>query len=356
MTIPSVRRLSMSLITWSWMAGIALGNSSPQVTNVTASQRQDGSKLVDIYYTLSDADGDSSTVWATVSDDGGVTYKFPAWSFTGHTGPNIAPGGSRHIIWDAGADMAGAFGSNFKVRVLADDGNGLAPMIVVPAGWFPYQNTSDPNAWVYVPTFLMDKYEVTNASYCQFLNAADPNSDHWASGMEISRGGMAGNYWYTVTAGKENYPIRYVSFYDAEAFATWRSTQEGLTYRLPSAWKWEKAAAWDPVEQHYYTYGFHRDSIDCNWCVYNSCYGSSPLTVGYLNGTGGRQDAKSYYGCYDMSGNVWEWTSEVSGSYRVIRGGAWNGGVAGCECSNPTHGSPTDRYDYNGFRLALDLN
>lgn len=336
-------------------------NNAPVVSNVTASQRPDASRLVDIHYNLADADGDACTVWVSVSDDGGATFRVPAHTFTGDIAQAISPGTNKSIVWDAGADIPGRVGSNFKVRVYADDGNGPAPMVLVPAGWFPYQNTSNPGAWVFVDSFLIDKYEVTNAFYCQFLNNADPNAQYWTSSMEIARWGDPGNYYYMVQPGRENYPIRYVNFYDAQAFAAWRSAQSGLTYRLPTHHEWEKAAAWDPAENHYYLYGFHRDTIDCNWCNYDGVGGSGapycntgPLPIGSYNGTGGLQNARSFYGCYDMSGNVWEWTSEVSGSDRVIRGGTCYYNASYCQCTYRSISSPSARANDLGFRLVLD--
>lgn len=331
-----------------------LANTAPVVSNVTASQRGDDSKLVDIHYDLADADGDSCTVWVVVSDNGGASWRVPARTFTGDIGNNIAPGINKSVVWDAGADMPGKVG-NFKVRIYADDGKGPGSMVPVPGGWFPYQNVSQPEDWIFVDSFLIDKYECTNQIYCQFLNSADPNGERWTTEMEIDRHGDFGSYYYTVHSGKENYPIRYVSFYDAEAFAAWRSSQDGLTYRLPTEQEWEKAAGWDPAEEHYYTYGFHSDSIDCSWCNYNNCIGG-PTEVGYYNGEGGRKDAKSYYGCYDMSGNLWEWTSSIySGSDRVIRGGAWSNSATYCQTSNRNYNTPSNRNYYNGFRLVLDL-
>lgn len=338
----------------SGLPALILANSPPVVSNITAAQRQDASKLVDIYYDLTDVDGDNCTVWAAISDNNGVSWTVPALTFTGDVGAIVPPGIGKHTIWDAGADIPGKVG-NFKARVYADDGKGPAPMVLVPAGGFPYQNTSDPGQWVFLGSFMIDKYEVTNQFYCQFLNNADPNGDHWASGMEIHRTGSAGNYSYSVVEGRENYPIRYVNYYDAEAFAVWRSNIEGVTYHLPTEQQWEKAAAWDPVENHYYTYGYHSDTIDCTWCNYSGCVGG-PTPVGYYNGTDGRKDAKSYYGCYDMSGDLWEWTSSLYlGSYRVIRGGAWNSVATSCQ-STPRYGiTPDSRYDNLGFRLVLDF-
>jgi len=331
-------------------------NSAPVVSNVTAAQRQDASNLVDIYYDLADADGDTCTIWVVASNDGGMSWRVPVVTVSGEVGSGAAPGLSKYIIWDAGADIPGKVG-NFRVRVYADDGKGPAPMVLVPAGEFPYQNTSDPAKWVFLGSFMIDKYEVTNQFYCQFLNNADPTGEHWDGLMEIDRSGDPANYYYTVVPGRENYPIRFVNCYDAEAFAAWRSNLDGVTYHLPTEQQWEKAAAWDPVQQHYYLYGFHRDDIDCTWCNYNYCYGE-PLPVGSFNGTGGKNNACSYYGCYDMSGNLWEWTSSIhplGAEYRVVHAGwAWDV-AANCRTSVRAYRNQSWRRLDMGFRLVLDF-
>jgi len=341
----------LSVILSTLSSSLVLANSAPVISNITASQRSDESKLVDIYYSLADADGDTCTVWAFVSDNNGVSWRVPAWAFSGHVGPGITPG-SKHVIWDAATDIPGRVGS-FKVRVYADDGNGTAPKVLVPSGLFPYQNTTNPNNWVYVDSFFIDKYEVTNQFYCQFLNAADPDSQYWDSRMEIDRTGTAGDFVYSVQANRENYPVRYLNCFDAEAFCAWRSTLEGMTYRLPTEQEWEKAAAWDPVEQHFYTYGFHQDMIDTSWCNYNNYVGTT-TEVGHYNGSNGTNNAKSYYGCYDMSGNVWEWTSSIySGDYRVVRGGSWSDSAASCTVTHRGNYLLSNRSNLVGFRCVM---
>lgn len=225
------------------------------------------------------------------------------------------------------------------------------PMVVVGAGLFPYQNTQDPGAWVHVNGFLIDKFEVTNQSYSQFLNEADPNGDHWVSDMEIHRYGDPGSYTYAVHVGRERYPARYVNVYDAEAFAQWRTNLEGLAYRLPTNHEWEKAAAWDPERQQYYLYGFHQDTITCASCNYNNCIGA-PMPVGSYSHPGEPNDATSYYGCCDMSGNVWELTSEMSGSTYVMRGGNWASGADFCLCTDRSYIAASQRNPYVGFRLV----
>jgi len=323
-------------------------NSAPVVSSVSASQRGDSSKLVDIYYDLADADGDSCTVWVAISDDGGANWRVPADNFSGAVGQSITPETNKHVTWDAGLDMPGKAG-NFKVRVWADDGNGPDSMAVIPGGWFAYQNAA-PGSYKFVDSFSIAKYETTVSQYCQFLNAADPDGTYWASGQEIIKKGDPGNYYYEIQAGRNNYPVRYVSIYDAEAYAAWKSSVTGFTYRLPTEQEWEKAAGWDPVLEKLWTYAFQSGSIDCSKCNYNYCVGAPTIVGSY-------DPHKSYYGCYDMSGNLWEWTSSIySGDSRVLRGGCWSSTATVCLVTYRNYYSPSNRNNYFGFRLALDLD
>ncbi|MCP4710856.1 MAG: formylglycine-generating enzyme family protein, partial [Planctomycetes bacterium] len=195
--------LIMGIITFS--VSEVWANSTPVVSNVIVSQRGDDSNLVDIYYNLADGDGDACTVWVSISDDGGTSWRVPVDNFSGAVGAGISPGTNKHIVWDAGADMPGKNGS-FKVRVWADDGKGPDSMVPVPGGWFGYQNAA-PENYIFVDSFAISKYETSVGQYCQFLNDADPTGSHWTSGQEIIRKGDAGNYYYEIQTGREHYPI-----------------------------------------------------------------------------------------------------------------------------------------------------
>ena len=90
--------------------------ANPEVTNVQASQRTDGSLLVDISYDVSDEDGDAVTISVSVSDDDGLSYDVNATSFTGDTGAEITPGTGKAIVWDAGTDLPGVYGTEYRVK------------------------------------------------------------------------------------------------------------------------------------------------------------------------------------------------------------------------------------------------
>lgn len=365
-------------------------NNAPVVSNVTASQRPDASRLVDFYYNLADADGDTCTVWAMVSADGGLTFTVPAQTFFGHVG-SVAPGNGRHMIWDAGADIPGAVLSNVKVRVVADDGNGLAPMVLVPGSYFsmgdPWSEGGTderPVHQVWVSTFRIDKYEVTNAFYCQFLNYGG-NDDHWVANQKITRVGVPGAYFYAPLPGYANHPVVYVSHTDATHFCDWRSAVEGLpvgTYRLPTEAQWEKAAGWNPNQHRHYRFGEGTDgggvnTLDGHRANYSSSgdpFDNGTTPVGYYNGstygTYTTQNAVSFFGCYDMSGNVREWCYDwysstyyqtspssdpqgpTSGSSRVLRGGSWNGTPSNLRSALRDLSTPANRYSYVGFRCS----
>ena len=199
---------------------------------------------------------------------------------------------------------------------------------------------------------LMSKYETTNAQYCAFLNAALASGDITVSGDDVNGangtnngvdfvgviyynlvgpgftfngatngGAVRINYTgseFTVDAGFENYPVTYVSWYGAMAFCHY------YNYRLPTEWEWQAIADYDG--SYVYATGLTINNSIANY--YNSTHPDGPAAVGSFG------DPAGYgFGICDMAGNVWEWTSTISSSSRIMRGGSWGGNVTNCEVS-----------------------
>jgi formylglycine-generating enzyme required for sulfatase activity len=407
-------------------------NHAPAVSNVTASQRTDESKLVDIRYDLVDDDGDACTVTLEASNDGGTTWTVPITAVSEAVGTGITPGVNKLIVWNSATDLPGAFGSAYKVRVRADDGHVPAPpgMVTVAAGSFqmgdPWNGGYDavPVHTVYLSPYCIDTYEVTNEQYAAALNWAGAQGGlitvidgvvyKYGSGTSYPYCKTVANSPYSritwdpntgafaATPNKESHPMLTVGWYGSVAYCNWRSAMAdkplcydlstwacnfaAAGYRLPTEAEWEKAAAWDPVQHRHFRYGEHTDGCG-TYCLAGdrANYGNSgdpyepidyPSTtpVGYYDGMthGGyaTQNAQSYYGCYDMTGNVSEWcydwydtyastpqtnpTGPGSGTYRILRGGSWNDSPEWCWSAYRNYYTPDGlNYVAAGFRCAV---
>ncbi len=208
---------------------------------------------------------------------------------------------------------------------------------------------------VTVPSFYLDKYEVTNAEYAEFIK--DTNKP--APSIDPS---VKGSYWLpwngrNPPAGRERWPVANVSPRDVEAFAAWLSKRDGVTYRLPTEEEWEFAARNGPKDSLFpWGNSWEEERANIN-------QERNPVYVGSFPRGATQQ------GVEDMVGNVWEWTSSkprffdnrtipgAEANARVVRGGSF------FEKINSDFKNVTERYwfgDENfkfptiGFRLARD--
>lgn len=249
--------------------------------------------------------------------------------------------------------------------------------------------------------YHISAHEVTNAQYAEFLNAvasADTFS-LWYSAMQnngIDRSGTSGSYTYSATTGASNQPVRYVSFWSAARFANWMTngqssgsqddtTTESGMYDLnsvlnpnnasitrqidfasggsgvaiPTLNEWYKAAYYNGSGGTYYDYPTQSNTAP-NASAQNDTDSNSANyanAVGTVTDVGSYSQTQSYYGAFDMAGNVWEWNEEIVDTIeRGIRGGSWGNLDHTLNASNNSKFEPTSDYveSYIGFRITSD--
>ena len=94
-----------------------LFSQDAEITNVQASQRVDGSKLVDISYDLSDVSNDNHDIYLLISFDNGENYT-QLLSVSGDVGENIDVGNNKQIVWNAGEESPGLYSDQIRFKVV----------------------------------------------------------------------------------------------------------------------------------------------------------------------------------------------------------------------------------------------
>jgi len=247
-------------------------------------------------------------------------------------------------------------------------------------------------------SYLIAKYEVTNAQYAEFLNAvaaADPHSLYNPSmnvGPEgtggIIRSGSYGSYIYAPIAGQGNTPVDYVCFYDALRFANWLhngqpsgtqndSTTEDGAYDMSlgvNVVRKEGARVFLPTEDEWYKPAYYKGgSLNAGYWDYatqsNTLPAKEPPAGGsnsanydriddpahpdhHLTDGGAYTASVSPYGTFDQTGNVWEWNEELVDSNRGLRGGSWMWGPGDLPAYFRYATVPTTECSCIGFRIA----
>jgi formylglycine-generating enzyme required for sulfatase activity len=207
-----------------------------------------------------------------------------------------------------------------------------------------------------VKPFYLDKTEVTNAQYAEFVQATAYPAPTNEQGEKP--------YWTPWVgdkppAGQEQWPVRNVSAVDAETYARWLSKRDGKTYRLPTEKEWEYAAR-NGGTTKLYPWGDEWKE------AYANIDSSLPKPVGSY-----KQGATST-GVLDMIGNVQEWTSSHASIFGgnnqltvppdhqgdiVIRGGSYRDKARGDSAVTATYRSwvdKTTKHPTLGFRLVRE--
>ncbi len=258
--------------------------------------------------------------------------------------------------------------------------------VFVDAG--PFVMGTDLEPWAYdnerpahevdLDAFWIDTAPVTNADFAAFV--ADGGYDRrvwWTDGGWAWRSESAlehpqfwmrdgAGWWLRTRLGAvevlpADEPVQHVCWYEADAYARWAGK------RLPTETEWEKAASWDPASgrKRRYPWGDEPPRPDLANLGQRRLgpdpVGSHPLGV-------------SPYGCHQMVGDVWEWTSSdfeaypgfasfpyreysevfFGSDFKVLRGGSWATHPLAMRTTFRNWDYPIRRQIFAGFRCARD--
>jgi len=226
-------------------------------------------------------------------------------------------------------------------------------MIFIPEGYFQMGTSSGkedeaPLHFVYTKAFFIDKHEVSNARYMEFVEATDYEKPE---------------FWEDKTLNLPDHPVIGVSWHDAMAYAKWKKR------RLPTEAEWEKSARGNDdrlwpwggkFDKGFFFYFVNIFGEDDNY--------KKTAPINYY------QSGASPFGVLNMSGNVWEWCLDwydenfyrVSpeldpqgppgkGTYKVLRGGSYLNSIDGVQVVRRSRNRPHIRNEIYGFRTVLPV-
>lgn len=217
-----------------------------------------------------------------------------------------------------------------------------------------------PELRVFLKGYCIDKFLVTNEQFKRFVDETQYQTDAEKEGYGMVR---IGNRWkrvnganwkrpdgFTSIEGKENHPVVQISYNDALRYCKWANK------RLPTEAEWEKAAR--GPEGNKFPWG--NSEPNDTMVNFDNFIGSTTLVDKYEKG-------QSFYGLYDMAGNVYQWCSDwyekghransnpkgpESGKERVIKGGSFIEGSESLRSANRDRYEPNYRTYLFGFRCA----
>ncbi|GAB4530909.1 MAG: ergothioneine biosynthesis protein EgtB [Pleurocapsa sp.] len=215
------------------------------------------------------------------------------------------------------------------------------------------QDNERPPHKIYLDTYWIDPYPVTCQQYQAFISAGGyQNSSYWSeAGWQWLQNHPVDRPLYWSDAPEwQNHPVCGVNYYEAEAYAKF------VGKRLPTEAEWEKAATFDRSLQ----------------AVLKQC--NHDGLIGHTTPVNAYPDNPSIYGCYDLLGNVWEWTvsrfdgyagftpypysgysqAYFDGQHKVLRGGSWATRPWSLRASFRNWYHPWVRQIIAGFRCATD--
>lgn len=259
-------------------------------------------------------------------------------------------------------------------------------MVLVDAGpfvlgsiWnsFAYDNEL-PARTIDLHSFKIDRLLTTNEEFARFVSEGGYEKREWWSdeGWEWREreNWRSPLYWKSENQGwrmqtmfdendwQPEHPVTGVSWYEAEAYARF------MGKRLPTESEWEKAASWDAEQNRKRRFAWGDEEPGSSLCNFHEQFRGTTAVGSFPDGASG-------YGVLDMTGNVWEWTSDsfsgypgfkyfpypeysetwFDGDHRVLKGGSWATRAPLLRTSFRNFFRRHFRIGFAGIRLADDV-
>lgn len=347
-----------------------------EISNVTIIKEQTemaGPEIV-IEYDLASTGISEKTpayVFIRFSQNGGTHWNLLPTDYLRGTGFNvITSAGHKKIFWWGVAELGYDNLDSMEIKV-----RGLQ-LVLIPGGDFIMKGFpgggKDPSVNVKPNTDLAEfhiaKHETTISMYADYLNEVGNRGIGWNPRMKdslkcgIVREGIDLNYTYIVKPQRGNYPINYVSWYDAVSFLDWC----GLV--LPTEAMWEKAYVGgiyldgdelklekNPLPERKYPWGNEAPDADA---LYKCNFDGADDGFSKTSPVGSFSEYNSPYGVSDLAGNVSEWTLDwytttfhvgIDG-FRMVRGGSRMDLPFACDAVSGATQFPIKESNIIGFR------
>ena len=334
-------------IVWSlFIVLICLSAYAAEVTNVIVAQ--EGNRVAFTFDLTGEPNEETDIHMAVTIGD--KTYTADQLHLQGDL-KQVKTGKWKKIYWNFLQDFPRGYDGEFRWRVAAEGGKeskdpttGME-FVFVKGGCFDMgdtfgdgSNDEKPVHNVCISDFYIGKYEVTQGQWKAIMGN---NPSHFSSCGDVC-------------------PAESVSWNDVQKFIYKLRSRTGKSFRLPTEAEWEYAARSGGKKEKYAGTSSDSDLGSYAWYVSNSGSKTHP----------GGQKKPNSLGLYDMTGNAWEWVSDwyvekyykssprknpqgpSTGSERVLRGGDWLFNPTNIRASIRFSGSPSDRINADGFRVA----
>jgi ergothioneine biosynthesis protein EgtB len=244
-------------------------------------------------------------------------------------------------------------------------------------GHFAFDNEK-PAHQVFLQDFALDRALVSNGDYLAFIRDGGYENFRWwfSEGWDVvtREKWQAPLYWelhddewmirdfsgLQSASSKANEPVSHVSFFEASAFAKWAGK------RLPTEAEWEKAATFDPESRARHAFPWGDDPVNEERANLFENGLWIPAAIGSFPA------GQNKYGCQQMIGDVWEWTTSDYVPYpgfksefdeyndkwfvnqKVLRGGSYATPQVHIRSTYRNFFHAHERWMISGFRCAQD--